>query len=175
MPVKIELLNRYQLRLKDDDLLLLPVIEIKPTDNFNLPHISRIDISVTGTPEDLALQIQSAYKSVNFSTSKLLKLTTPQRLKQIDCRWDRPLSMRVNCILLVTVEYFDSDEVGNPKLFATQIAVSECNIWTSAPVEETETKVSSALITPPPPGPFLNQNQYQKCKSQKFPIQVGLP
>ncbi|WP_407887798.1 molecular chaperone [Scytonema sp. NUACC26] len=155
MPVKIELLNRYQLRLKDGDLLLLPVIEIKPTDNSNLPHISRIDISVTGIPEDLAQGIHSAYKSVNFSTGKLLKLTTPQRLKQVDCRWDRPLPMRVNCILLVTVEYFDSDEVGIPKMFSTKIAVAECNIWTSAPVEEIEIKTSTPLITPPPPELFF--------------------
>ena len=132
MPVKIELLNRYQLRIKDNNLLLLPGIEIKPSASYNLPHISRIDISVSGTPEELAAQIQTVYKSVNFySTNKLLRLSTPQRLKQTDCWWDKPLPAGVNCNLLVTIEYFDSDNgTGDPNLSATKASTSECNIWT---------------------------------------------
>ncbi|MEC4818142.1 MAG: molecular chaperone [Scytonema sp. PMC 1069.18] len=142
MPVKIELLNRYQLRVKDDRLLLLPVIEIQPTDFVNLPYISRIDISVSGTPEELASQIQSAYKSVNFTTNKLLRLSTPQRLKQSDCRWEEPLPQGVNCTLQVSVEYFSSDEVGNPNLQAVQTSIAECKIWTYAAKEDIVTQMS---------------------------------
>ncbi len=133
MPIKIELLNRYQLRIKADDILLLPIIEIKPAASYNYPHISRIDISVSGTPEELAAHIQSGYKSVNFyGTNKLLRLSTPQRVKQIDCLWDKPLPTGVNCNLLVTVEYFDSDDkTGEPNLSATKTSTTECKIWTS--------------------------------------------
>ncbi|MBD2776851.1 molecular chaperone [Iningainema tapete] len=150
MSVKIELLNRYQLRIKDNDLLLLPVIEIKPTET-NLPHISRIDISVTGKPEDLAAQIQSVYKSVNFLlTNKLLRLSSPQRFKQNDCRWYQSLPASVNCVLQVKVEYFDSDEIGNPILFVPKHSTAECVIWTypvgdtqiQMPVEDTITPIS---------------------------------
>ncbi|MBR8833106.1 MAG: molecular chaperone [Stigonema ocellatum SAG 48.90 = DSM 106950] len=131
MPVKIELLDRYQLCLKDNSLLLLPVIEIKPTAGFNLPHISRIDISVSGTPEDIAARIQSGYKSVNFSTNKLPVLSSPHRLIQTECSWDKPLPAGVNCNLLVLVEYFDSDNgTGGPNLSASKTVTSECNIWT---------------------------------------------
>ena len=131
MSVKIELLNSYQLRSKNCSLLLLPVIEIKPTKRFNLPHISRIDISVSGMPEELAKQIQAAYKSVNFSiTNKLLRLSSPQRLRQIDCWWNKPLPAGVNCTLQVSMEYFDSDETGEPNLSAPRNSVADCDIWT---------------------------------------------
>jgi hypothetical protein len=142
MPVKIELLNRYQLRQKDNELLLLPVIEIKPTESLNLPHISKIDIVVSGTPQELAAQIQSAYKSVNFSTNRLLRLSTPQRLKQGECGWNEPLPTGVNCTLQVTVEYFDSDETGNPNLSKSKNSMAECNIWTYAGIGDTVIQMS---------------------------------
>ncbi len=168
MPVKIELFNRYQLRTNQNDpsLLLLPAIEIKPAPSPNLPYISRINISVTGTPENLAAVMQTAYKSVDFGTSKLLKLYSPQRLRQSDCRWNEPLPAGINCTLLVTVEYFDSDEAtGEPNLSTTKNASAECNIWTY-PVKDyslkeplmsftdfTDTVLSpfKNTVSPPPP------------------------
>lgn len=147
MPVKIELLNRYQLRTKDNNLLLLPVIEIKPTEIFNLPHISCIDISVSGIPEELAALIQSVYKSVNFSTNNLVKLSTPQRLRQNDCWWNKPIPAGVNCTLQVSVEYFDSDEVGNPNFFVLLNSTAECNIWTD-PVVDTVIEMSDKQTVP---------------------------
>ncbi|MDM9382731.1 molecular chaperone [Chlorogloeopsis sp. ULAP01] len=132
MPVKIELFNRYQLRTHQNDpsLLLLPAIEIKPIPSLNLPYISRINISVSGLPKDLAAQMQAAYKSVDFGTNRLLKLATPQRLRQSDCRWNQPLPPGVNCTLQVTVEYFDSDEMDQPNLSSSKRTLAECNIWT---------------------------------------------
>jgi hypothetical protein len=166
MPIKIELLNRYQLRIKDYDLLLLPVIEIKPVEITNFPHISRIDISVSGTPEELAARIQTAYKSVNFFTinKPALRLSSPQRLRQNDCRWDKPLPSGVNCTLVVTVEYFDSDELGNPNFYSTKIATGECNIWTYAARDPLtamsikDTLIQASIPLPPSPEP-LPENQ----------------
>jgi hypothetical protein len=170
MSVKIELLNRYQLRVKEDRLLLLPVIEIQPTDFVNLPYISRIDISVGGTPEDLASQIQSVYKSVNFTTSKLLRLSTPQRLKQSDCRWEEPLPQGVNCTLQVTVEYFDSDEIGNPNLQAVQTSLAECKIWTYAPREDVATQMSvrDTPQLPQLPVPFFKMEPVAENKKPEL-------
>ena len=93
MPVKIELFSRYQLRTKETEpsLLLLPVIEIKPADSPNYPFISSIKISVLGQYSELVETIESSYKSVNFNADKLLKLTSPQRLRQSDCVWNQPL------------------------------------------------------------------------------------
>ncbi len=99
MPIKIELLNRYQLRTKENNLLVLPVIEIKPSDTTNFPFISRIHIAVSGIPQTLATSIQGVYKGVNFGTFQPLKLTSLQRLKQTDCIWNQPLPAGVNCTL----------------------------------------------------------------------------
>lgn len=170
MPVKIELLNRYQLRIKDDDLLLLPVIEIKPIDSLNLPYISRIDIAVQGTPKKLAFQIQSAYKSVNFSVGKPLKLSTPQRLKQIDCRWDEPLPANANCTLQVIVEYFDSDQVGTPYLLVPKTATAECVIWTYVPQEDTVIQMSVKETFPFPPPPLKT-----KPLSENHKLEITYP
>lgn len=132
MPIKIELLNRYQLRNKetDPDLLVLPVVEIRPTEGINLPYISRISITVSGTPYEVAAQIQFAYKSANFSANYPLKLASPRRLKQTECRWEETLPPGVNCTLQVTVEYFNSDRTGFPIMSAPKNSTAECNIWT---------------------------------------------
>lgn len=130
MPVKIELLNRYQLRLKDRKLML-PVVEIKPTESPNIPHISKINIAVNGSPSELAMLMQSAYKSVNLSNNQPLKLLGPQRLRQNDCVYNETLVNGVACTLVVTVEYFDSDTLGNPDFDVTKQISAECYIWTS--------------------------------------------
>ncbi|MEO1374998.1 MAG: molecular chaperone [Cyanobacteria bacterium J06635_10] len=134
MPVKIELFSRYQLRTKETDssLLLLPVIEIKPTDSPNYPFISSIEISVLGQQSELVDKIKSAYKSVSFNADKLLKLTSPQRLRQNDCIWNQPLPQGINLTLRVTVEYFDSDDMGKTILSVKKTATADCSIWTFA-------------------------------------------
>ncbi|MGF1673076.1 MAG: molecular chaperone, partial [Rivularia sp. (in: cyanobacteria)] len=134
MPVKIELFSRYQLRTKETDssLLLLPVIEIKPADSPNFPFISSIEITVLGEPEELGKEIESAYKSVSFSTNRLLKLNSPQRLRQSDCIWDESLPQGINLTLRVTVEYFDSDDTDKAVLSVKKTATGDCSIWTFA-------------------------------------------
>lgn len=134
MPVKIELFSRYQLRTKETEssLLLLPVIEIKPADSPNFPFISSIEITVLGEPEKLGKAIESAYKSVSFSTNRLLKLNSPQRLRQSDCIWDESLPQGINLTLRVTVEYFDSDDTDKAILSVKKTVTADCNIWTFA-------------------------------------------
>ncbi len=150
MPIKIELLNRYQLRTKENNLLVLPVIEIKPSDTTNFPFVSRIHIAVSGIPQTLATSIQAVYKGVNFGTFQPLKLTSLQRLKQSDCMWNQPLPAGVNCTLRVTVDYFDSDVAGNAVLTVIKKATSECNIWTFA-AESSRFQTMELLIPPPEP------------------------
>lgn len=159
MSIKIELLNRYQLRAKTQDLLVLPVIEIKPADGANIPFVSRINITVGGVPEDLAIAIQSAYKSVAFSTNKLLKLSTPQRLKQANCHWYQPIQAGVNCTMLVTVEYFESDAENNPILTVMKKTTAECNIWTFAAESSRFVQMTAKLI-PPEPMPIKSHLTY---------------
>ncbi len=162
MPIKIELLHRYQLRTKENNLLVLPVIEIKPSDTSNFPFISRIHITVTGTPQAIAAVIQTGYKGVNFGTFQPLKLTSLQRLKQSDCVWNLPLPTGVNCTLRVTVDYFNSDAVGNADLTVIKKTTSECNIWTFA-AESSRFQNMNLLIPPPEPKsmkPHLPQLTY---------------
>jgi len=142
MPLKIELLDCYKLRTKDNDpdALELPVIELAPSDTSNFPHISTITISVSGTPEYLAKKIQSAYRV--FNSTNLIKLFTLQRLKQSDCRLDQPLPADVNCTLSVSIDYFDSDEIGNPNLSASNNVKAECHLFSlvenKAPIQSSQ-------------------------------------
>ncbi len=113
MPVEIRLEPRFQLRTTSDNILELPVIELAPVADSQ-PHLSRISFSVRGTPPDLADLIQSVYPP--YSTSTPYKLQIGQQLRQAICRLDLPLPANVNCTLQVSVEYFDSDDEGNPNL-----------------------------------------------------------
>lgn len=149
MPVKIDLLDSYQLKTQQDNpnLLLLPTIEIEPAEDSNLPHIFQIEVSVTGTPEDLAEQIQSVYKSVDFNTNNPLKLTTQQKLKQTNCKWDKPLPLETNCTLRVTVGHFDSNAEGSANFSESKKSTSECKIRTSL-VEDNIGKLKDLPIIP---------------------------
>ncbi|MCL1471220.1 molecular chaperone [Argonema antarcticum] len=139
MSVEIRVLNRFQLRPKnsDENLLDLPVIEFAPTSQVNQPHISSITCFVEGTPRELGEQIQAAYKA--FRTSQPIKLYAPQRLRQEPCSLDKPLPGNVNCTLHVNVEYFDSDEMGNPLLDVANNVTKSCYLFT--PKVETPTPV----------------------------------
>ncbi|MBD2415248.1 molecular chaperone [Nostoc calcicola FACHB-389] len=117
MPVEIRLVPRFQLRTIDEEYTLeLPVIELAPTNDGNLPYVSRISCSITGTPEELAKKIASVYSQ--FSSDKPILLANPQRLKQSLCKLDEPLPDNVSCSLQVSIEYFDSDSSGNPAIFS---------------------------------------------------------
>lgn len=165
MTLRIILVAQHQLQTKKNNshLLSLPSIEIWPNANASNPHhISLIDISVSGTPEALAVQIQSAYRGFKGGMTKLLPLPTISRLKQFDCKWDEPLPSDVNCTLQVKVNYFDSDQNGNPNVSGVlKEVISKCNIFTPSEQQtvippEVETLESPAtkqpeVETPEPP------------------------
>lgn len=153
MPVKIELFTNYPLRRKRNDpqALDLPVIELAPTSRKNPAYISSVSISVRGNPTGLANMIQFAYKEVK--ATKPIKLETPQRVRQYDCRLDEPsIPADVNCILEVKVEYFDSDSEGNPDMSVVKETRSTCHIRTSfaseseQELEESEESVESENV-----------------------------
>ena len=180
MPVKIELFSRYQLRTKETDplLLLLPVVEIKPADSPNYPFISSIEIKVLGQRSELAKQIESAYKSVSFSTDRLLKLTSPQRLRQNDCIWNPPLPKGIDLTLRVTAEYFDSDDTGTAILAVKKTAAADCNMWTFAEEnarwrnpELTEEITNQDMISETPP----NLNHSSSVISEKEKSDITYP
>ena len=129
MSLTIQLDKQYQLQFKEDssDLLALPVIDLHPTDPFNLPHIAQINISVVGQPEELIKALKEIYRGVDLRNNPF-KLDTNQRFKQAECHWENPLPTGVECVLTVTIDYFNSDEDGNPNVSAPQIAHAECQL-----------------------------------------------
>lgn len=128
MPIDIQLLQSYQLRTIADDanILELPVIKLNPIGD-NLPHIIRIACFVTGTPEELAVKIQSVYKESSFDIP--IKLFASEKLRHDICRLNQPLSSDVNCTLKVCVEYCDSDAESNPDFSTAKEITTECYLW----------------------------------------------
>ncbi|MCL2933271.1 MAG: molecular chaperone [Trichodesmium sp. MAG_R03] len=144
MPVKIELLTHYFLKVKstNDQLLELPIIELTPSSN-NIPHISRVSIFVEGQPPELAAKIQSAYREV--ISTKPIQLSIPRRLRQHNCQLEEPLPQDISCTLTVEVEYFDSDAEGSPNLLERQKSIAECQI-----VSNFQNATPSASVIPTP-------------------------
>jgi hypothetical protein len=59
MPVEIQLVPRFQVRVNHKKYLELPSIQLLGSGN-NVPHISRINCTVKGIPGELATKIQQA-------------------------------------------------------------------------------------------------------------------
>ncbi|MFN9960852.1 MAG: molecular chaperone, partial [bacterium] len=126
MPVEIILPPKHQLRVKENQSLDLPAIQIVAT-NSNIPHISRITCSVKGTPIELAAEIQQTYKHFNSATPQ--KISNLCQLGQYPYQLEKPLNETVNCDLQVIVEYFDSDATGKPILSIKKNMGVSCNLW----------------------------------------------
>ncbi|MBE9238842.1 virulence factor SrfB [Anabaena aphanizomenioides LEGE 00250] len=126
MPVEIILPPKHQLRVKENQSLDLPAIQIVAT-NSNIPHISRITCSVKGTPIELAAEIQQTYKHFNSATPQ--KISNLCQLGQYPYQLEKPLTETVNCDLQVIVEYFDSDATGKPILSIKKNMGVSCNLW----------------------------------------------
>lgn len=126
MPVEIILPPKHQLRVKENQSLDLPAIQIVAT-NSNIPHISRITCSVKGTPTELAAEIQQTYKHFNSVTPQ--KISNLCQLGQYPYQLEKPLTETVNCDLQVIVEYFDSDATGKPILSIKKNMGVSCNLW----------------------------------------------
>ncbi|MBW4496539.1 MAG: virulence factor SrfB [Oscillatoria princeps RMCB-10] len=165
MPVDIRLVPRFQLRTvnSDDNALLLPAIELAPGGGGNLPHISRITCSVRGTPPELAALIQSAYPE--FSSPTPIKIYSPQRLRQSECRLNQPLGGDVKCTLQAVVEYFDSDAEGNPFLSVRKTIAAACLLLTP---EASPQPVATPVEQNPPI--YASAPQSQMNPAQSVPI-----
>ena len=146
MPIEIKLPQSYQLHTeKDNPILELPSIELAPLGS-NLPHLSSIVYSVTGTHPELAAPIESVYRE--FSSSIPIKIFSLQRLKRADCKLTQ-LPAAAKLTLKVRVGYFDSDAEGNPNLAIPKETISECNLWSSpsnTPFEEAVKSIKNEQI-----------------------------
>jgi hypothetical protein len=131
MPVEIQLVPRFQVRVNHRKYLELPSIQLLASGN-NVPHISRINCTVKGIPSELATKIQQAYKKFDSDTPKISQIG---QLEQYPCKLDQPLTQAINCHLRVMVEYFDSDHSGNPLLSVRQKVAAYCHLW-SLPMEQ---------------------------------------
>lgn len=142
MSIKIILPEHHELVTSETDpnFLVLPAIEIAPTNPANPPQILQVIPLVEGIPNNLATALQSAYKpyhsNLNGLAKKPLKLTTPHRLKQPSCYWNEPL-IDVECTLQVEVEYLETDDVGRFQADQIMTTTAICQLWTkaSAPTE----------------------------------------
>ncbi|MEA5553355.1 molecular chaperone [Anabaena cylindrica UHCC 0172] len=169
MPVEISLPPRFQLRIKENQKLDLPAIQIIAT-NSNIPHISSITCTVRGSPTELAEQIQKTYKHFDSATPQ--KISNLCQLGQYSYVLEKPLTQTVNCTLQVIVEYFDSDTTGNPILSIRKNISASCNLWFSP---DFETTVTDKPMNPLELDTYLNKLSQQLSeklneKSQKrFP------
>ncbi|WP_066377527.1 virulence factor SrfB [Anabaena sp. CA = ATCC 33047] len=125
MPVEIQLVPRFQLRVNYRKYLELPSIQLLASGN-NIPHISSITCTVKGVPSELASKIQQAYKKFDSDIPKISQLG---QLEQYPCKLEKPLTQAINCHLRVMVEYFDSDDTGNPLLSVRQKVAAYCHLW----------------------------------------------
>ncbi|WP_017714819.1 virulence factor SrfB [Kamptonema formosum] len=168
MPVEIRLVPRFILRTvsSDDNTLLLPAIELAPGGGSNFPHISRIVCSVRGTPPALAALIQSAYPE--FSSPTAIKIYSPQRLRQSECRLNQPLGGDVKCTLQAVVEYFDSDAEGNPLLSVRKNIAATCLLLTP----EASPQPEAPAVEPNPP---ISASDPQSQMNQPQVSQISFP
>ncbi|MCC5635593.1 molecular chaperone [Nostoc sp. CHAB 5844] len=131
MPVEIRLPPRFQIQVNENEYLELPSIQLVAIGN-NVPHISRINFSVKGTPNELPTQIQKAYKPFDAVTPKISQIG---QLEQYPCKLEKPLKEPINCTLQVIVEYFDSDFSGEPLLSEPKQIKAACYLWTPSTSE----------------------------------------
>jgi hypothetical protein len=132
MPVEIRLPPNFQIRINESEYLELPTIQLIAAGD-NVPHIARINCIVTGTPDDLAIQIKKAYKPFDSVTPKISQIG---QLEQYPCKLEAPLTEPINCTLEVTVEYFDSDPLGDPLLSEPRQSEASCYLWSPLVYDE---------------------------------------
>ncbi|MDP5337017.1 MAG: molecular chaperone [Nodularia sp. (in: cyanobacteria)] len=143
MAVEIRLAPNFQVRARENEYLELPTIQLVAAGD-NVPHIARINCIVTGTPEELAVQIKKAYKPFDSVTPKISQIG---QLEQYPCKLERPLIEPINCTLEVIVEYFDSDVLGDPILSEPRQSGASCYLW--SPIIFDEETIDTDPISSP--------------------------
>ena len=127
MAVKIKVVPQFSLKNPENEPLLLELPKIQIiADGNNIPHIYSIICSVSGTPAELATQIENAYPKLIYN--KLERLTFSWELKANPCQLNQPLTQPVNCNLQVKVDYFDSDAEGNPIRSVPKNIKADCHL-----------------------------------------------
>ncbi|HYW19423.1 MAG TPA: molecular chaperone [Nodularia sp. (in: cyanobacteria)] len=143
MAVEIRLAPNFQVRVKENEYLELPTIQLVAAGD-NVPHIARINCIVTGTPENLAVQIKKAYKPFDSVTPKISQIG---QLEQYPCKLEHPLIEPINCTLKVIVEYFDSDVLGDPILSEPRQCGASSYLW--SPLIFDDEIIDNATVSSP--------------------------
>ena len=126
MPVEIGIPPSFPLQIRNNETRLqLPAIDLipMPANQQNI-LITNISCTVEGTPQDLAEEIQSAYKR-SFRSQ-----TTPFSLHSLtsfspSCRLERGLLPNADCTLDICVEYVDS----NNAVQSRETAQEQCHLF----------------------------------------------
>ena len=127
MPVKVKIISQFSLKNPENEPLLLELPKIQVlADGNNIPHISSMICSVSGTPTELATQIGKAYTPYIYK--QLQPLTSTWELKANPCQLNQPLTEPVKCNLQVKVDYFDSDAQGNPIQSVPKNVKADCHL-----------------------------------------------
>lgn len=140
MAVDLQLPESYILQPSsaDSNEIQLPTFELIPMGN-NQPHLQRIICSVTGSPDWLVQQIGEQYRDFD-PKDKLLKLSSPKRVKSRSLELRNPLPPDANCQLEVSVDYFDSTLIGGkPKLEAPKNVTKTCLFSASGDADDMNT------------------------------------
>jgi hypothetical protein len=109
------------------------------------PYIHSITCSVTGTPPELAAQIQAAYPG--FCSSEPYELSVPQRLRQNPCQLDSPLPASVNCTIEIKVEYFDFNGQGELLESKPKSLRASCVLFSPSATEQPQTSQEESSNT----------------------------
>ena len=142
MPVQIELVERFDLVVKEDGILDLPVVILAPTQSSQ-PYIYRVTVevpAVEGTSRALTERIRGAYESYQFDPPHRLQGRRPLRINPV--LLVQGLTEKVDCTLDVRVEY---SEIGPAGLSKPSTAAASCRLLYSAP--------PASVLPPAPPEP----------------------
>ncbi|NES84130.1 MAG: hypothetical protein F6K10_23490, partial [Moorea sp. SIO2B7] len=155
MPIEIRLVPTLQIRTasNDDRVLDIPIVELAPSPlDSDYPQITRISFVAWGNPPDLATKILESYPQHSFTTPRQLR--SPQRLRQNVCRLEGALPTNVNCMLQISVDYYDSDPEGKPILTQLKKESATCQLFSPKVPQQVspkkrESPESSTIVSPP--------------------------
>ena len=108
MALKIQLTDRHPLSVDAEGVVLPEIVLMGTADN--VPHMRRITFEVSGQPLELVQALRATFKDRAFKTP--YKLDKQASLGKHHLKEDLPADTKVQ--LQVRVDYYDSDNAGNP-------------------------------------------------------------